>query len=210
MVYYSSVSVEDRRRVRSEIANVERTCQAACQRNERRISFFIYLFIYFLSFFFNMHKACSLSLCVSSCLSRSVPLRWTILGLETAVYWGDTPLCCVCQRADVSLSLSLFLFFFSTFSFLSWCPIIPDGCCHQPNDACFPSWALAISQQFTCRAKRQTSCSTHPHAHTRTRIYAGVLCNLANTALSTAQMKALLTFNETPVMGEFILWRWWH
>lgn len=64
----------------------------------------------------------------------------------------------------------------------------------QPNDACFPSLALAAAAVYM-QSRRQTSCKTH------VLIYVGALCNYTNITLWTARINTPTTCNESHFIG---------
>lgn len=65
------------------------------------------------------------------------------------------------------MSVSEQMSFFSTFPCCQGVPSSQMDAVKQRNDACFPSWALAIAAVYM-QSNSQTSCNTHRHAHTHT------------------------------------------
>lgn len=100
----------------------------------------------------------------------------------------ETPLCGF-GRADV--------LFFVIFPPPLSCFGVPSSqmdAVRQPNDACFPSLALAAAAVYM-PSRRQTSCKT------RVLIYVGVLCNYTNITLLTAHINTPTTCNERHFIG---------
>lgn len=126
--------------------------------------------------------------CVSLFGSPEVIIR----VLEAAVQrWSTSMLCVPGSRCCV------FLFFFIFLSTFPSCHRVSSSqmdAVKQHNDACSPSWVLAIAAVYM-QSNRRTSCNTHPHAHTQTLIYIWVLWNYTNMALVTVQIKPSLLCN---------------
>lgn len=117
------------------------------------------IFLFFLSY---------ANMCVSSFhllawrLSLCSPQGEWFWGRETTRHWHPTVW-------RVSGSSCLFSFFLSYVFAAFWsCHGVPSSqmdAVKRLNDACFPSWALAIVAVYM-QSNRQASCNSHPRCHT--------------------------------------------